>query len=67
LEVYRGAGEVPDDEDHDQSDTAGGVEYTLSNGGMLEEPSAGQDGRSASPPRARSPRGEADKVERPVA
>jgi hypothetical protein len=41
LEVYQGAAGVPEVANHGQSDTAGIEEYTLSKGGMLEEPCAG--------------------------
>lgn len=63
----QGVDDVPGAADHDQSDLAGGVDYTLSNGGMLEEPSPGKDGRSASPSSAGSPRAEDDELEQPEA
>ena len=57
---------MPEVVDHEESDTAGVVEYTLSNGGMLEEPSAGDD-QSAYPSKVFSLMAEDDKVEEPAA
>ena len=47
LEVYQGAAGVPEVANHEHSDTAGIEEYTLSKGGMLEEPCAGWHEQSA--------------------
>ena len=41
LGAYQGAVGVPEVANHEQSETAGIEEYTLSKGGMLEEPCAG--------------------------
>ena len=67
MEVYQGVGELPDELDQNEGDTAGRAEYTLSNGGMLQEPSADEDEQGPRPPKAHSLKAEADNEEKPQA